>query len=164
MKLAKILVPLALLMALALPVIAQTGNYMAIRDNGLERDRKHSVATSTSELNQPTLNVACIQAAVDKRDTAMIAAVDAHALAVKAAISARKNAIKAAWALTDRKARRDALRDAWKVFKDAAKAARKAYRDARMAAWQTYETDRKACGKQATRDDSTGRGVDAFSE
>jgi len=78
MKTPKILVSSALIMAFAFPGLAEVKD--AVR----------------AKSNQAELNVACIQLAVDKRDTAVIAAVDAHTSAVKSALSARKDALKTA--------------------------------------------------------------------
>lgn len=146
MKTAKIFASSVLILAFAFPGLAEVKNAAGIKSN------------------QADLNAPCIQSAVDKRDTAIIAAVDAYSSATKSAISARKDALKAAWAQTDRKTRRDAIAVAWKNHKDAAKTANKAYRQARLDAWKNFNTDRKSCGKSATSDDSTGQGVDALSE
>ena len=108
-----------------------------------------------------TINVACIQNAVETRDSAIISAVSTHATAQTSALSARKSALKTAWAITDQKARRDALRNAWKAFSAASQSARKMFRDAQHAAWKKFNTDRKACGTQGMSDDAGDEGHDS---
>ncbi|MEK7493863.1 MAG: hypothetical protein AAB630_01765 [Patescibacteria group bacterium] len=143
---------IALLTLAAFPVLATNG---ATSTN----------ATSTKERVKPavlsSLDVACIKSAVEKRDTAIIAAFDTLHDSAKTALTARKTALLAAWDITDRTARRAALKAAWKTYGDAIKSARATFRDARLAAWKQFRTDSKACGKSATSDDKTESGIDA---
>ncbi len=124
-KIATALAGSAFLLSLALPVFADTN--------------------TTTTTTAPPVDVACVQNAIEKSDTALIAAVDAYAISVKAAIVARKDAEKAAWALTEKKARREALRTAGRDFRMTMKTARTALHQAREAAWKGYKTDRTTC-------------------
>lgn len=119
---------------LALPAMAQTA--------------------SSTPSGGTSINLACMQAAVDKRDTALSAAVDAFASAIKSALDARKGALKAAWALTDKKARRAAIRAAWKAWTTSSQGARRDLNNARKAAWTQFYADRKSCGRGAAADDT----------
>lgn len=130
----------------ALPVIAET--------NG-------TPPTTTQTITAPSLDLACVQTAVGKRDAAIIAAWDAYTTAVKAALQARSTALQAAWGITNRADRRKAIRAAWKDYQTALKTARKALKDARHAAWAQFNTDRKSCGKGAASDDSGSEGQDS---
>ena len=134
----------SLLAATALPVFAQTA----------------TTAPATAPSPRRTVDVACIQSAIEKRDTTIATAVNAHAVVQTTAIAARKAALKAAWALTDQKARRAALRDAWKAFTVTSKAARKAFRDSQRTAWKQFNTDRKTCGSGVS-DDPGNEGHDS---
>ncbi len=131
------------LMAAALPVFAQT------------------TGTANTATPAPKFDVVCMQNAIDKRDTAIISAVDTSATAIKNALGTRRDALKAAWGLTDRKARRDGIRVAWKAWFEASRSARKDLQSARTAAWNTFYTDRKACGKGVATEDTTTHAVDA---
>ncbi len=106
------------------------------------------------------VDLACVQSAITKRDNAIIAAVDTFHDATKAALQARRDALVAAWGITDRTARRAAIRTAWGNYKTAVRAARKALNEARRGAWKQYRTDRRVCGG-GSGDDSVGAGVDA---
>ncbi|MEI7498116.1 MAG: hypothetical protein WCK11_02435 [Candidatus Falkowbacteria bacterium] len=100
-----------------------------------------------------TINVICIQTAVEKRETALLSAFDVYASSTKAAISARSAALKTAWTLSDRKQRRQALTTAWNNFRKAQSKANAALKKARLQAGKQYEADRKACGKSLAAED-----------
>lgn len=79
---------------------------------------------SSRNNTKKSVSVTCMAPVVTAREDALVSA-----------LQARKSALVAAWALTDDKARRDALKDAWEAF-----------RDANNAAWRTYRSAAKACG------------------
>jgi len=137
------LVAASFVASIAAPALAQTGT------------------TTPATPVKKTINVACIQTAIETRDSAIINAVSAHASAQTSALSTRKTALKTAWAITDQKARREALRNAWKAFTTASQSARKTFRDAQHAAWKKFNTDRKACGTQGISDDTGNEGHDS---
>jgi hypothetical protein len=105
--------------------------------------------------------VACVQTAVDTRDTAIIAAVNAYTTAVMTALSTRKDALKAAWAIPAAKDMKAALKTAWTNYGVAAKAARKALSDAKKSAWTAFAAARKACKAPASIESGATSGVDA---
>ena len=117
-------------------------------------------ATSTGSAVTATV-LTCMQAAVDARDTAVIAGFDAYYPSVKTALQTRQSALKAAWAQTDQKTRRDATRAAWDAYKASIKTARSTMKAAHKAAWMKFEADRKACSPRATRDDNGSAGMDS---
>lgn len=106
------------------------------------------------------LQVSCIQAAVEKRDTSLIAAFDAYANAAKTALSARTSALKTAWAISAAKDRRAAIKQGWKKYSDSLTAARRTFSAAKKTAWQQFNAERKACGPAASKDDTTSSGAD----
>ncbi len=103
--------------------------------------------------------VACIQTAVETRDTAIITAFDTYAVAVKAALTTRKDALKAGWALAIAKERRTAIMSAWKAYKTALQTARGALKASKKLAWDGFKTASKACKPTKTQD-NTNQSVD----
>lgn len=116
------------------------------------------VTTTTTAAPKPAFDVACVQGAIEKRDTAIIGGVDAFGAAIKSALTTRKDALKAAWAVEKAKDRRTARKAAWAAYDKAAKDAHSALKTVRNGAWSTYKTDLKAC--KAT---DAGEGVDRTS-
>ena len=108
-----------------------------------------------------TFDPVCMQNAVDKRDTAVIAGFDAYHTSVSSALLTRKTALVAAWGLTDVTARNAAIRVAWKDYRTALSNARKTLRTARLAAWKQFHTDRRACKGPNNSNEANGQGVDA---
>lgn len=127
---------LSFLMPLALPVMAKTGAPAA------------------------QVDVACVKAAVEKRETAIEAASDAYNTSVKAARLARKTAELAAWDLTDRKARKAAMTAAARGFREAVKTARNTLRTARQGAWKEYKKDLQACGARGGDEGGLNQSLD----
>jgi hypothetical protein len=117
-------------------------------------------ATAPKIVRNASSTLACVAAAAEKRDNAMIVAVDVYVTSVKTALVARRDALKAAWAITEQKARQTAIKNAWNKYKDALKTARETFRKAKNVAWDLYKTERKACGTNATMDDMTDSSVD----
>ena len=121
------------------------------------RDKEKGNATSTKERgNIKTLDVACIQSALDKRESAVIAAFDKKTSAVKTALDQRKTDLKAAWALSGLKDRIKARLVAWKNFKKADVNSRMTYRKEVKSAWAQYKTDKKACNVKESDEESQG--------
>jgi len=106
------------------------------------------------------VNLACMQTAVGKRDTAIISAFDAFYTTTKQALETRKAAMVSAWGITDKAQRKTALTTAWKTYRDTQKAARQTLNKARKEAWQTFYTDRKACGTTGASEDSGTEAMD----
>jgi hypothetical protein len=115
-------------------------------------------STSTGQTTT-VFDVTCVQNAIDKRETAIIAALDTYHTAIITALNTRKTSLKAAWALTDRKARREAVATAWKQFRTDSNKLIRTLSAAKKSAWKQFATDRKACGRVPS-DDLTGQGID----
>jgi hypothetical protein len=124
----------------ALTILAATSFTFAINDEGSMRKEIKSTKPEV------TLNVSCIQNAIEKRDSAVIAAHSVYNTSIVNALTARKDALKAAWAKTTRKERAEARNAAWTTFRTSHKSAHSALRTVRVASWNTYNTDMKACG------------------
>ena len=93
-----------------------------------------------------SINVACMQSAIVERDNAVIAAVNTYHTAVVSALTARRDAFSTAWAITDRTARKTALKTALETFRSARKSASETFHKAKESAWSEFAKDRKACG------------------
>ncbi|MBU6415076.1 hypothetical protein KGQ34_02455 [Patescibacteria group bacterium] len=118
-------------------------------------------ATSAQPAVQKTVDLACMQTAVEKRDNAIISALDAYSSAVKTALQTRRDALKDAWGITDRKQRRSALRTAWNAFKGTWRNAAKSLRIAKRDAWMQFNKDQRTCKGNAGDEPAGGQGVDA---
>lgn len=118
-------------------------------------------AIATTPANHRTVDLACMQTAVEKRDNAIISAVDAYASAVKTALQTRRDALKAAWGIADKKQRRLALRAAWDAFRGTWKNVAKDLRSAKRDAWMQFNKDQRSCSGNAGDEPAGGQGVDA---
>lgn len=116
-----------------------------------------AVETNTQR-SKPTVDIPCLQNAIEKRDTAMIAAWDKFSATAKSALEARKTALKNALGLTDKKERRAAWQKAWSDWKTAAKNARLTFWKEKKAAWKQFYLDRKTC--RGTSEDTSAEGFD----
>ena len=99
-----------------------------------------------------------MQAAVDTRDSAIILAWDKYTTDVKSTLETRETALKAAWALTDKTARKTAIKGAWTNYRNAIKSAREALKKAKNDAWAQWKIDSKAAKGNA--EDNTSISVD----
>lgn len=97
-----------------------------------------------------SVDVACMQTAVEKRDNAINAAWNTLSSAISSAVQTRTGAIKAAWAVSDSQQRAQAIRKAWSDFRVAHKTASNAFKKSRKQAWNQFRIDGKACRATAT--------------
>lgn len=119
-------------------VATTTFTFAESRGLGLGRDS----ASST----QPTLNVTCIQNAVEKRGSAIITTHNTFNTSITNALTVRKDTLKTAWAKPTRQERTSARKAAYDAFKVSQKSAHEALRTVRKSSWSTFDTDMKACG------------------
>ncbi len=108
---------------------------------------------ATTTPKKKIIDLSCMQAAVSKRETAVINAYDTYSTAITATLQTRKSALVAAWTITDTKQRWTAIMKAWTTFWKDRKAARQTFRMTRNAAWKQFKIDRKACGAGPTGED-----------
>lgn len=138
---------ISLLFATAvLPVLADTADHSA---------------SSTPPSNHKTVDLACMQTAVEKRDNAIISALDSYSSSVKTALQTRRDALKAAWGITDKKLRRRAIRAAWDSFRGTWRNAAKGLRAAKRDAWAQFNKDQRTCNGNAGDEPAGGQGTDA---
>ncbi len=115
-------------------------------------------STSTASSTPRTVNTACVQTAVLKRESAVASAFDAFSTAVKSALTARSSALNTAWGKTDRKEIRTEVNAAWKTYRASLKSAKQTHNKAVRAAWSGFKTDAKTCGPNAASEESAGQG------
>jgi len=84
-----------------------------------------SAEDSTSTPTSTSVDLPCMQTAVEKRDNAVIAAWDALFASIKTALQTRRDALETAWGITNRKERTKAVKDTWTAFRKANKEAQK---------------------------------------
>jgi len=96
--------------------------------------------TMMKHASSTPVDTACVQTALDTRETAIGTAFDTMQSAVKAGLATRKSSLHDAWGLSDRTARRAAIKTAWAKWSSDNKAAQAALKTSRKAAWGTFQT------------------------
>ncbi len=104
-----------------------------------------SMSVGASMKAKKTVDIACMQSAVDKREDAIIAAWSAFNTSMTSAHTMRKTALHDAWGMSDPAARRSAIKSAWENFRKSKKSAVQAWKAARKNAWKTFKSDAKKC-------------------
>ena len=135
------------------------GGYAKAGDGPESIRSENETRTMTSP--KPTPNLACMQDAVGKRETAIMTSVDAFHSSVSAALTARKTSLIAVWTITDRTVRNTAIKTAVATYRTSLASARTAFRTARKSAWAIFTVDRRACGLPSNAHDSANAGLDA---
>lgn len=105
-------------------------------------------AQTNSAVTKPIIDMSCIKRAVDSRESKLGTSFSTFSSSIGTAYSTRRASLATAYDLTDKKARREAVRKAFNTFRDSAKKARTDFRASRESAWKTFESDRKACKAQ----------------
>ncbi len=122
-------------------------------------------APTISPTPSPALGagLVCVQTAVEKRENAIIAAFDVFSTSSKTALQTRRDALKAAWALTEKKARKAAIKKVWNDFTVTTRNSRRALNKTRAAVWKQYKKELKACRAQGapTSDDYGSEGQES---
>lgn len=102
-----------------------------------------------------TLDVACVKAAIAKRDSSIATAWTTKATQLQAAFSLRSTQTQAAWDIATAKERSEALKTAWKTFQDTEKTVNKSFIVSKNDSWKTYKQEIKKCGTKAASYDIT---------
>ena len=121
-NLLKVLLSTSLLLA-GFPVLAQQGSSKAPRE----------------------ADIACIQNAIDARDTSLANMTSGWSSSVKEALEARRDAEKASWNVSDYKERRIAQRKTWSDYDKILRVSNKTKTKERVQAWKKFEHDRQQC-------------------
>ena len=96
-----------------------------------------------------TVDGACMRAAVEKRENALLTTWDVYAGAIKAARETRKTELLAAWSIQDPKARHEAIKAAWTKFREGVKAAGNARKQSDKDTWTQFVQEAKNCKASA---------------
>lgn len=116
---------------------------------------------ATPKSTKPSLDIACMQAAVAKRETAVAEAYTTLATAQANALKSRAGAINAAWQNTDASARKAAVRAAWTDFKKITLDARTAQKNARLELWKQFRTEAQTCKAPKSEQESQFQGSES---
>lgn len=157
-KILSLLLSVVMSLVLAVPAFAESHEGQSGDDNRpvptLYSMKRKEVKKAAQNLDATQL--ACVGAAVEKRESALHAGFTALQTSITTAYATRHTSLVAAWAMTDADAREAAVKASWKAFKDSVKAARKTGKDVRLASWKTFKTEVKACGLNGKGGESEG--------
>ncbi len=101
---------------------------------------------STFDNRNSSLNIICIQTAIDKRENSLISGHDALNNMTKNALETRKSSLKSAWAIENGIDRRNKRYEVYKTFKANIQTAHANMRSVRKLAWDNFEKEMIACG------------------
>lgn len=123
-----------------------------------ENSNTNSNSNSNTNSSLSPAYIACLKTAIGERDDAIKAAWDTFAAQISTAFATRKAALLAAYDQTTNKARKEAVKAAWKAFKKSRHDARKTFNRVRYMTWQEFSQDRRAC---KAPEDGMGASVDS---
>jgi hypothetical protein len=107
-----------------------------------------------------TFDTACMQTAVEARDTAILAAFQVLAKAMEDAFRRRSDALKEAWGKTLSTERAAAIKAAWDSFRKSKKEASGEFKTTRKVAWKQFKDTAKGPCKLPVKPEPSGEGVD----
>lgn len=107
------------------------------------------------------IDVACIQNAIDIRDTALASMVNDWSSSTGSALDARREALKDSWSVIDYKQRRSAQRTAWSEYRKLLRNANARKAKERSRTWKKFEQDRRQCEGAYSPEMITGSTYDA---
>lgn len=141
MKKSLLNIPLALL--LVLPLYTHADVASTTRATSTE---EHASSTEEMRKNSPDQDFTlCQQQAIEARDTEIAASRSLYNTAMAGALTDRKNKEKAAVAITDKDAKKAAIKTSVDTYKNLVKKAQNDLTDARKVAWQTFEDNIEKC-------------------
>lgn len=125
-------------------------------DDSRGRDRIERTSTSTIKENRgknlraaSSTDIACISLAVGKREDAIAKSWGDFDDRITESLTDRKAALISAWSLTDKEARKPAVKKAWSDAKNDRKEAASTYKTEKKTIWSTFKKEAKACGGSA---------------
>lgn len=104
-----------------------------------------SASVSPSPSSAPSAKEICMQNAVKEKNDELKAIKDKRAQAMEAARQAKRNALEAAKALTDKDARKAAVKAATKQFRDSSKTINRTAKSEKKATMQDFKNDLRTC-------------------
>lgn len=121
------------------------------------RNRHNGSGTTNTGITAEQL--ACVRAAVAKRESAILSASTAFATATNSGLVARAAALNTAWSITGSTERKTARQAAWTTWKNTVKAAQTTNKTARDTAWSTFRTEAQTCKVPEALTESEGGDV-----
>ncbi len=115
--------------------------------------------TGTTSTDQ-TAALACVAKAVADREAKIQSAFSAFSSSMTSAFQTRASDLASAWAMSDKTARKEAIRNAWKKFSDSKRAARKTYNIATKTAWKDFKKAKKDCNLSKSMEERESEGAD----
>jgi hypothetical protein len=109
----------------------------------------------------PKIDVACIQDAIETRDTALANMVNDWSSSAGNALQARREALKDSWSIVDYKKRRFVQRAAWSEYRKLLRGTNAAKAKERTRTWKKFEQDRRQCEGAYSPEMITGSSYDA---
>lgn len=110
-------------------------------------------ASVTASTETKPVDLVCMQNGVGTREDAIIAALYTYHTNAKTALATRRDALKAAWTISDKDARKEAIRKASSDFKGTWKKERKTLNAAKKAVWKKFKEIRKTCNDRGEGED-----------
>ncbi|MBA4141689.1 MAG: hypothetical protein H0X43_01515 [Nitrosospira sp.] len=107
------------------------------------------------------VDVPCIQAAIDARDTALAEMVTSWGTTTGQALEKRRDALKESWEIVSYKARRQVQRRAWSDYGKTLREANTTKTTERRSAWKIFTHARKQCEGAYAPEMKTGSTYDA---
>ncbi len=114
----------------------------AIQEKGKMPRPERPASTSQQMRN---IDITCVAAAVNTRETTLASVVSTHQQSVAAAYAARKTALASAYTGSDPQAVKTAVKKAWTDFQTAGKSAKQIAERSRKNTWEAFKTAMKAC-------------------
>lgn len=128
-------------------LIAATAAALLLSGAALPAFAESSASSSASSTNTVTASadLACMSAAIDVRDSAVVSARATFHTAIMAALNTRKDSLAAAFTINNDHDRQVAVKAAWDVFLKATANARATYKTSVQAAWSAFATASVKC-------------------
>jgi hypothetical protein len=114
-----------------------------------------NASTDATTKAKKTVNLTCMQTAVDTREDAISKAFGDFNDSMDEALSDRKDALHDAWGITNQSERSKAVKTAWKDWNTAKKTAYSELRSDRKAIWATFtKTAKTTCKESLPKDEA----------
>ena len=126
-------------------LIAATAAALLLNGAALPAFAESSASSASTTTVTASADLACMSAAIDVRDSAVISARATFNAAIMAALNTRKDSLKAAFLINNDQNRHVAVKAAWDAFLKATVNARAAYKASVQASWTAFYTASVKC-------------------
>jgi hypothetical protein len=107
-----------------------------------------ATTTTASSSKQNTYNATCMQNAVIKRESAIMSAYQNFISQLVGEFQIRSASLISAYGLIDSKERKEAVKEAWKVYTISYRASTKEMTNTRDAIWRAFNSDKALCNNK----------------